>query len=95
MSRSGKNLYAANRLHDTIAVFSIGASGRLTHIGEVSTMGDYPRNFCIDPAGNFLFACNQQGDSITSFRIDHETGLLTFSGRYTAVGSPASIIFLS
>ncbi len=95
VSRSGKNLYAANRLHDTIAVFSIGASGRLTHIGEVSTMGDYPRNFCIDPAGNFLFACNQQGDSITSFRIDHETGLLTFSGRYTAVGSPASIIFLS
>ena len=91
---NGKNLYAANRLHDTIAVFSIGESGRLTHIGEASTMADYPRNFCIDPSGNFLFACNQQGDSITSFRIERITGLLTFTGRYTGLGSPASIIFL-
>ena len=95
VSRSGKNLYAANRLHDTIAVFAIGAKGRLTHIGDVPTMGDYPRNCCIDPSGNFLFVSNQQGDSVTSFRIEHNTGLLTFTGRYTAVGSPASIIFRS
>ena len=95
VSRNGKNLYAANRLHDSIAVFSIGASGRLTHIDEVSTMGDYPRNCCINPSGKFLFVCNQQGDSITSFRVDQETGLLTFTGRYTAVGSPANITFLA
>ena len=91
----GKNLYAVNRLHDTIAIFSIGADGRLTHHGEVSTMADYPRNCCIDPSGNFMFACNQLGDSITSFRIERGTGLLTFTGRYTAVGSPASIVFLA
>lgn len=94
VSPGGKNVYAANRLHDTIAVFSIGATGRLTHIGEVSTMADYPRNFCIEPSGNFLFACNQQGDSITSFRIERETGLLKFTGGFTAIGSPASIVFL-
>ncbi|HEV2133237.1 MAG TPA: lactonase family protein [Terracidiphilus sp.] len=94
VSPDGKNLYAANRLHDTIAAFSIGTEGRLTHIGEVSTLGDYPRNCCIDPSGNFLFACNQQGDSITSFRIEPGTGLLTFTGQYTPVCSPASIIFL-
>lgn len=95
VSPDGKNLYAANRLHDTIAIFSIGAEGRLTHLGEVSTMADYPRNCCIDPGGNFLYSCNQQGDSITSFRIERATGLLSFTGRYTAVGSPANITFLS
>ncbi len=95
ISPGGKNLYAANRLHDTIAIFSIGTDGRLTHLGEVSTMGDYPRNCCIDPSGKFMFACNQLGDSITSFRIERGTGLLTFTGRYTAVGSPASIVFLA
>lgn len=94
VSPDGRNLYAANRLHDTIAAFSISTDGRLTHIGEASTMGDYPRNCCIEPSGSFLFACNQQGDSITSFRIERGTGLLTFSGQYTPVGSPASIIFL-
>ena len=94
VSPGGKNLYAANRLHDTIAIFSIDTTGRLTHAGEASTMADYPRSCCIDPGGNFLFSCNQYGDSITSFRIGRGTGLLTFSGQYTAVGSPASTVFL-
>lgn len=94
VSAGGKNLYAANRLHDSIAIFSIGAEGRLTHIGETPTMGDYPRSFGIDPSGSFLFVCNQRSDAITSFRIRRDTGLLTFSGRYAGVGSPASIIFL-
>lgn len=94
VSPDGKNLYAANRLHDTIAVFSIGDEGRLRSIGEVSTMADYPRNCCIDPTGRFLFVCDQNGDSITSFRIDRATGMPKFSGRYTAVGSPANITFL-
>jgi len=94
VSSDGRNVYAANRLHDTISVFSIGAEGKLTWIGEVSTMADYPRNCCIDPSGRFLFVCDQNGDSITSFRIDRATGMLKFSGKYTGVGSPANITFL-
>jgi 6-phosphogluconolactonase len=94
VSHDGNNLYAANRLHDTIAVFAIGTEGRLKHISEASTMADTPRSCCIDPGGNFLFSCNQLGDSITTFRIERGTGLLTFTGRYTAVGSPANITFL-
>lgn len=94
ISPQGKFLYAANRLHDTIAAFSIGADGRLKWIGETSTMGDYPGQCRIDPSGNFLYACNRRSDSITCFRIHRETGLPRFTGQYTAVGSPASITFL-
>ena len=94
LSADGRFLYAANRLHDTIAVFSIGANGALTQIGEASTMGDYPSQCRIDPTGKFLFACNRRSDSITSFRIDRKTGSLTFTGHYTPVGSPGSITFL-
>lgn len=95
VSPDGQFLYAANRLHDTIAVFSIDGGGGLTHVGESSTLGDYPRNLNIDPTGSFLYVCNQRSDGITSFRIDRDTGLLKFTGRYTPVGSPASIIFLT
>jgi 6-phosphogluconolactonase len=91
---SGKFLYAANRLLDTIAVFALATDGRLKAIGETSTMGDYPGQCRIDPNGGFLYACNRRSDNITSFRIHRETGLLTFTGQYTAVGSPASITFL-
>jgi 6-phosphogluconolactonase (cycloisomerase 2 family) len=94
ISPDGKCLYSANRLHDSISVCSIAANGTLRLIGEISTMGDYPRHFKIDPTGNFLYACNQRSDSITSFRIDRHTGLLTFTGRYTPVPSPAMITFL-
>jgi 6-phosphogluconolactonase (cycloisomerase 2 family) len=94
VSPNGRFLYAANRLHDTIAAFSIDATGRLKQVGETSTRGDYPGQFQIDPTGNFLYACNRRSDNITSFKIDRETGLLSFTGHYTAVGSPASITFL-
>jgi len=94
VSPDGKFLYAANRLHDSIAVFSIGSDGKLTWVGEVSTMGDYPGQCRIDPSGNFLYACNRKSDNITCFKIHRGTGMLSFTGQYTAVGSPGSITFL-
>lgn len=94
VSPGGNTLYAANRLHDTIAVFSIDANGKLKRIGETSTLGDYPVQCRISPDGNFLYACNRRGDNITTFRIQRGTGLLAFTGQYTPVGSPASITFM-
>ena len=95
ISADAKFLYAANRLHDSIAWFSIGPTGTLTWAGAESTRGDYPRSFNIDPTGTFLYSCNQRSDAITTFRINRDTGKLTFTDQYTAVGAPACIIFLS
>lgn len=94
VSPDGKFLYAANRVHDSIAYFSIGEAGVLKFAGESWTRGDYPRGFGIDPTGNFLYSCNQKGDAVTTFRINRETGNLTFTGQYTPVGSPTIIVFL-
>jgi 6-phosphogluconolactonase (cycloisomerase 2 family) len=82
-------------LHDTIAFFSIGTDGKLTFIGEEWTRGDYPRSFTIDPTGNFLYSCNQRSDAVTTFRVNRQTGRLTFTGQYTPVGTPAIVVFLS
>jgi 6-phosphogluconolactonase len=95
LSPDGRFLYAANRLHDTIAVFSLDGQGRLHSIGETSTMGDYPRHIQLAPGGAFMYACNQHSDHITSFRVDLGKGLLSFTGQYIPVGSPACIIFLA
>jgi 6-phosphogluconolactonase len=94
LSADGRFLYAANRLHDSVAVFSVGADGPLQYKGEVSTMGDYPRHIQIAPGGQFLYACNQRSDSMASFRIHRETGMPVFTGKYTGIGSPACIVFL-
>lgn len=94
LSADGKFVYAGNRLHDSIGIFSIGTSGELTYLGEEWTRGDYPRSFNFDPSGQFLYCCNQRADSVAVFRVHRETGGLEFTGHYAAVGNPSIIVFL-
>ena len=94
ISADGRFIYAGNRLHDSIAIFAIGENGTLTYISEEWTRGNYPRSFNFDPTGQFLYSCNQRGDNVTSFRVDPSSGRLAFTGHYTPVGNPSSIVFL-
>lgn len=94
VSTDGRFVYAGNRLHDSIAIFSVGETGELTFVGEEWTRGNYPRSFNFDPSGQFLYSCNQRGDNIAVFRRDRISGGLTFTGHYTPVGNPSIIVFL-
>jgi 6-phosphogluconolactonase len=95
VSTDGRFVYAANRLHDSIAWFAIGAAGELTLAGEEWTRGDYPRSFTIDPSGQFLYSCNQRSDAVACFRVNRQSGALTFTGQYTPAGTPAIVVFLT
>jgi 6-phosphogluconolactonase len=94
VSADGQFVYAGNRLHDSIGIFSVGRDGDLTFIGEEWTRGNYPRSFNFDPTGRFLYCCNQRADNIAVFRVNRETGGIAFTGHYTPVGNPSSIVFL-
>lgn len=94
VSADGKFVYAGNRLYDSIGIFAVGDDGRLKHVGEEWTRGDYPRSFNFDPTGRFLFSCNQRADNIAVFAVERETGKLKFTGNYTPVGNPSSVVFL-
>lgn len=94
VSPDGRFVYAGNRLHDSIGIFAIGATGELTFVGEEWTHGNYPRSFNFDPTGGFLYCCNQRGDNVAVFRVDRATGKLSFTGHYAPVGNPSAIVFL-
>src|SRR5262249_31934793 len=94
VSGDGRFVYAGNRLHDSIAIFSIGANGTLTYVGEEWTRGNYPRSFNFDPTGQFLCCCNQRSDNVAVFRVDQKTAGLSFTGHYSPVGNPSIIVFL-
>ena len=94
VSSDGRFVYAGNRLHDSVGIFSVGKSGELTFVGEEWTRGNYPRSFNFDPTGQFLYCCNQRADHITVFRVDRDSGRLVFTGHYTPVGNPSNIVFL-
>jgi 6-phosphogluconolactonase (cycloisomerase 2 family) len=94
VSADGRFVYAGNRLHDSIGIFAIGPAGELSYVGEEWTRGNYPRSFNFDPAGRFLYCCNQRSDNITVFNVNHQTGALQFAGHYTPVGNPSCIVLL-
>lgn len=94
VSADGRFVYAGNRLHDSIAVFSVGPNGDLAYTGETWTRGNYPRSFTFDPTGKFLFCCNQRGDNVSVFRVDAKTGSLQFTDQYVPVGNPSCVVFL-
>jgi 6-phosphogluconolactonase len=94
ISADGRFLYVSNRLHNTVAVFAVANDGQLRMIFDVWVHSDCPRGLAIDPHEEFLYSCNQKGDSITSFRMNAATGALQFTGRFEPVGSPAVMVFL-
>ena len=92
---SGKFLYASNRGHDSIVVFTIEpGTGRLTYVENEPTQGNTPRGFGIDPDGSYFLAGNQRSDSVVVFRIDPKTGALTPTANKIEVGAPVSVKFV-
>jgi 6-phosphogluconolactonase len=92
---SGKFLYASNRGHDSIAVFSIdGDKGTLTNVEYASTKGVSPRNFEIAPGGSLLFVANEKSNNIVVFRINQQTGKLIPTGKFLEVAQPVCVKFV-
>jgi 6-phosphogluconolactonase len=90
---SGRFVYVSNRGHDSIAQFAIDQStGRLTALGNVSTLGQTPRNFAFNPSGTRLYAANQGSDSIVEFDVGDD-GRLEPTGAVTSVGAPVCVLF--
>ncbi len=92
---SGKFLYGSNRGHNSIAVFSVDSTdGSLTLVEHVSSGGERPRSFGIDPTGQYLFGANQGTNNIVIFRIDQQTGRLTPTGEEINVDSPVCVKYV-
>ncbi|MBM7646938.1 6-phosphogluconolactonase [Scopulibacillus daqui] len=95
ISSDGRFVYAANRGHDSIALFSVDQdSGNLAFVEHTSTEGHWPRDFALDPTENFLVASNQHSGSIVLFKRDKETGKLKFIQSDAAVPDPVCVKFL-
>jgi 6-phosphogluconolactonase len=93
---SGTFLYVSNRGDNSIAQYAINSEdGNLTLVAWISSGGKTPRNFEIDPTGQWLFAANQNSDNIVIFRIDENTGQLKHAAEYSGIVSPVCIQFMS
>lgn len=79
---TGNYAYSINELNSSVSSFKIEDSGALLHLQDISSL---PEDFSgknsaadihLHPSGNFLYVSNRGHNSIASFNINLETGLL-------------------
>lgn len=75
ISNDGLFVYVSNRGHNSLAVFEV-LDGELKLIQHLTTHGDFPRDFALDPTERFILVANQNTDNATLYTRDQETGLL-------------------
>jgi 6-phosphogluconolactonase len=92
LTASAKFLYVGNRGHNSIAGFAVDpATGQLNAVGRVPTEA-VPSAFCLDPAGDFLFAAGTASGNLAAYSINQETGVLRPLTIYPVGQRPAAVL---
>lgn len=85
-------LYGSNRGENSIVVFKRDLkTGIIEKIQNISTQGDWPRNFTLDPTGKFLLAGNHKSNSIVVYKVNKNTGKLSF---LNSIDMPAPVCLI-
>ncbi len=88
---NGRFLYTSDRGSDTIGIFKLDEIySTLSLVGHQSSGGKSPRDFNIDPTGNWLIVANQDGNYLVVFKVDLENGLLNKNSSIS-IGTPVNI----
>lgn len=88
----GRFLYASSRgCGEGIAVFAVGGDGLLTKVGYTAT-GSNPRHFAITEDGLHLVVACRDSNSVETFSISLETGLLSAIAEISGEEKPVFIL---
>jgi 6-phosphogluconolactonase len=94
ISPDGKFLYVTDRVDaNNITVYKILKNGDLELVEQISTLGKGPRDFTIDPTGNYLVVGHQHTNEIVLFKRDKITGKLKATGKKIELCSPVGLVF--
>lgn len=93
LSRDGHYLYVSNRGYNSLAVFKVNDDASLTLIQQISTEGDFPRDFDLDPTEAFVVVVNQNTNNATLYDRDLTTGQLTLRQKDITVPEGVSVLF--
>ena len=95
VSADGRFIYTSERSDDCISVLRFDSNNAtLEIIGRQKTLGKTPRDFILDPTGNWLLAANQDSDSVAIFKVDKNTGKIEPVHLVDNIKSPACLAWL-
>ncbi len=94
ISKDGEFVYASTRgEHSKVSVFQVDNDGRIFRIQEVEVT-HWPREFNLDPSGDFLMVAGEKSDEIELYQIDKATGKLNPTDSKFSIPSPACILYI-
>jgi len=94
ISPDGNFLYVSDRVDaNSISVYKILKTGAIELVEQQSTLGKGPRDFAIDPTGNYLLVGHQYTNDIIIFKRDKKTGKITDTGKRIELCSPVGLVF--
>ena len=95
ISADGRFVYAGNRGHNSLAIFSVdNEDQQLCFVEHTPTNGNWPRDFTLDPSEKFVVVANQESSNIVLFSRNEETGTLTLLESDFYVPDPVCVKFL-
>lgn len=94
ISPDGNFLYVSDRADaNAVSVYKILKNGNIELVEQQSTLGKGPRDFAIDPTGNYLLVGHQYTNDIVIFKRDIATGKITDTGKRIQLCSPVGLVF--
>lgn len=95
IDREGRFVYASTRGENScITVFSTEGDGRISRVQVVEEVSHWPRDFNLDPSGNYLMVAGERSDVIELYRIDRESGMLEKTEANLTLPSPGCILYI-
>lgn len=89
MGRDGRFIQVANRGPDTVSTFAWDGE-TATLVAEVSTGGQWPRHLAL--LADHLYVANERSHSVSTFRIDPDTGVPRIQGELIHQPSPTCLL---
>lgn len=94
ISPDGNFLYVSHRGDlNSISIYKIGKNGQLDLVDRINTGGKEPRDFAMDPVGNFLLVGHEETNNIVVFKRDKISGKLTSTGKIIELCAPVNMVF--
>ena len=92
---NGNFVYASTRGDvSSIAVFQVDEDGEFYRIQVMEDVPSWPRDFNIDPSGQYLLSAGEHSNEIELYKIDNNTGKLSRTNIKTSVPSPGCILYI-
>ena len=94
LDESGRYLIESNDGDNTVSLFEIEEGGTLVPLCVLPISGKYPKDVIMSMDSDFLYSLNHDENSITTFVINHETGLFTMCAKPVKIESPNSAVLI-